>query len=292
MKIVSWSVNGIRAAWNHGLASFLAKTDAEIFAFQETKTDEAIPEMELEGYEPYWSFCKRKRGYSGTLVLMRTHPRCVWYSFPGQDFDCEGRIITLDFGTFFLVNCYVPNSIRSEYRKDYRTKWDELLLVHLKKLRYRKPTIVCGDFNVPISDDDIYAENKWVKLNGQGFQSTERENLLAIVESRFVDSYRRIHLEETGGYTWWSSRRYKRKKSGMVSRLFFVSDNLEERVTESAMCGDIMGSDHCPIFLDIDIQADTPVAENSHTIWKKKIHYEELIKLNGLSYISKQKTRT
>ena len=180
MKFISWNVNGIRAAWNHGLSTFFADNDADIYAFQETKTNEPVSVIELPGYEAFWSFCEHRSGYSGTLCLTKQHPMNVWYDFGDKNFDCEGRIITLEFETFFFVNCYVPNSQSSNSRYDYRLDWDERLIKHLKHLRYHKPTIVCGDFNVPISDDDIYAQNKWVELNAEGFQSSERENLIEL----------------------------------------------------------------------------------------------------------------
>jgi len=261
MRLVSWNVNGIRAAWGHGLSNFLDAYDADIYAFQETKTDGAIPMMELEGYHAYWSFCTRRKGYSGTLCLTKAEPMDVRYDLGNPDFDTEGRIITLEFGDFFFVNCYVPNSQRNEKRYDYRGNWDILLLRYLKHLRYLKPTIVCGDFNVPISDKDIYEENKWVELNAEGFQSTERESLLEIVDGGFIDSYRLIHPDEVGKYTWWSNRRFKRKENrGWRLDYFLVSEELCDKVRESTMLSDVYGSDHCPINLEIDIAADEPSA--------------------------------
>lgn len=158
MKIISWNVNGLRAAWNHGLSSFLTKCDADIYAFQETKTNEVLIEYVPEGYYDYWSFCSgARRGYSGTLILSRYPAISCRCEFPEKDFNCERRLISLDFGSFYFVNCYVPNSQRSEWRKDYRNRWDELFPGYLKILKYRKAVVVCGDFNVPISDNDIYA---------------------------------------------------------------------------------------------------------------------------------------
>lgn len=286
MKIISWNVNGIRACWNHGLASFLAKEKADIYAFQEIKVNTEIPEIVPEGYEAFWSFCSRKKGYSGTLILTRFHPLQSWSSFPGERFDCEGRLITLDFGSFYLVNCYVPASIHSQARKDYRARWDELFFVHLKRLKYRKPTIVCGDFNAPLSDNDIYAESQWAEANSQGFRTDERDNLLTVIASGYTDTYRLLHPEETECFTWWSSRRYKRRENrGWRLDYFLVSDNIKESVTESAIFSDIMGSDHCPIALEISVTPEIPNNTALKAKKKKRIYYSDLIQYQGLSYL-------
>ena len=285
MKFISWNVNGIRAAWNHGMSSFLTDCDADIYAFQETKTDEAIPIMELDGYEAFWSFCERHKGYSGTLCLTKLHPLNVWYDFGNYDFDCEGRIIIMEFTSFFFVNCYVPNSQRSDYRYDYRDKWDAQLLKYLKHLRYHKPTVVCGDFNVPISDEDIYDEEiRQVKRNSEGFQSTERENLLSIISSGFVDTYRMLHPDERKKFTWWSNREFKRKDNrGRRLDYFLVTENLCEFVTESTMCSDVRGSDHCPILLDINLPKDD-ARSISESMRKTNLDYKDLVEMEGLSY--------
>ena len=285
MKFISWNVNGIRAAWNHGMSSFLMDCDADIYAFQETKTDEAIPMMELDGYEAFWSFCERHKGYSGTLCLTKLHPLNVWYDFGNDNFDCEGRLIIMEFTSFFFVNCYVPNSQRSDYRYDYRDKWDAQLLKYLKHLRYHKSTVVCGDFNVPISDEDIYEDNRQVKINSEGFQSTERENLLSIISSGFVDTYRMLHPDERKKFTWWSNRQFKRKDNrGRRLDYFLVTENLCEFVTESTMCSDVRGSDHCPILLDINLPKDD-ARSISETMRKTNLNYKDLVEMEGLSYI-------
>lgn len=255
MKFISWNVNGIRSAWSHGLSAFLDTCKADIYAFQETKTDAAFPSVEIEGYHAYWSFCTRRKGYSGTLCLSRHRPMNVRYDMGDSDFDTEGRIITLEFEDYFFVNCYVPNSQRSEWRNDYRSSWDLRFVQYLYQLRYQKPTIVCGDFNVPVSDKDIYEESKWVEAGETGFQSTERESLVELIENGFVDTYRWIHPDEEGKYTWWSNRRFKRKQNrGWRLDYFLVSKVLKERIKESAMLTDIYGSDHCPILLEMDME--------------------------------------
>ncbi len=284
MKFISWNVNGIRAAWNHGLSAFFADNDADIYAFQETKTNEPVSVIELPGYEAFWSFCEHRSGYSGTLCLTKQHPMNVWYDFGDENFDCEGRIITLEFETFFFVNCYVPNSQSSNFRYDYRLDWDKRLIKHLKHLRYHKPTIVCGDFNVPISDDDIYAQNKWVELNAEGFQSSERENLIELTASGFVDTYRLMHPDETGKYTWWSNRQFKRKENrGWRLDYFFAADSICEHINDSGMLTDIEGSDHCPIFLDINI-ASAQHEEKQINSRIAKVTYEDLLNMDVSNY--------
>lgn len=284
MKIVSWNVNGIRAAWGHGLSTFLDSCNADIYAFQETKTNEAVSVMELEGYHAYWSFCTKRKGYSGTLCLTKVEPLNVRYDMGDSNFDTEGRIITLEFEEFFFVNCYVPNSQRSEKRYDYRSAWDLHFIQYLANLRYQKPIIVCGDFNVPISDQDIYEESKWVEINTEGFQSTERECLIDIIESGFVDSYRYLHPEETGKYTWWSNRRNKRKENrGWRLDYFLVSEKIKDKIVESTMLTDVFGSDHCPILLEMEI---TQKESENKAQGKQRFSYtyQDLIRMeqNGL----------
>ncbi len=277
MKLVSWNVNGIRAAWNHGLSTFMQKYGADIYAFQETKVNEPFLLSEIEGYEAYWSFCDKRKGYSGTMILTKTKPIDVTYDFGTCDeFNTEGRIITLEFDNFYFVNCYVPNSQASERRKDYRADWDGYLMRYLMNLKQRKSVIVCGDFNVPISDRDIYDESNWQEWNAEGFQSEERDNLLTIVNNGFVDTFRYIHPDVPNKFTWWSNRLKKRDENkGWRLDYFLVSDDLCPFVTQSDMLSDIYGSDHCPVYMEIDISEDEkgeqiPMREGKYT-------YQDLI---------------
>ena len=287
MKLISWNVNGIRAAWNHGLSAFLTDTDADIYAFQETKASEPITMMEVEGYYAYWSFCTKRKGYSGTLCLSRIEPLSVTYGIGDDDFDCEGRIITLEFDNFYFVNCYVPNSQSSDARYDYRCDWDERLAAYLKKLRRRKSTVICGDFNVPIADKDIYSENQWNKLNAQGFQSTERENLLDLLRGGFVDTYRLLYPEEQGKYTWWSNRLNKRKENrGWRLDYFLVTEDICGQVTESTMLSDVGGSDHCPILMEIELDTELEIEEPALSGHKTKLRYRDLVGKDIRSYVS------
>ncbi len=293
MRFISWNVNGIRSAWNHGLSSFLDTVNADIYAFQETKTDELFPSVEIEGYHAFWSFCTRRKGYSGTMCLSRKEPLNVRYDMGDPSFDTEGRIITLEFGDFFFVNCYVPNSQGSDRRYDYRSSWDLRFVQYINQLRYQKPTIVCGDFNVALTDKDIYEENKAVGQNAEGFQSTEREYLMDIVENGFVDTYRLVHPEENGKYTWWSNRRFKRKtNSGWRLDYFLVSEKLEGKVIESTMLTDVFGSDHCPILLEMDMRHEDMSFQDPVRMSSISYTYNDLVHLQHDEYTIRQIKRT
>lgn len=289
MKLVSWNVNGMRAAWSHGLSTFLNKFDADIYAFQETKVNEPYFLAELEGYETYWSFCDTRKGYSGTAVFTKTKPLNVTYDFGTyNEFNTEGRIITLEYDNFYLVNCYVPNSQSSERRKDYRAEWDYYLMQYLLNLKHQKSVIVCGDFNVPITDKDIYDESNWQEWNAEGFQSEERDNLLTIVNNGFVDTYRYVHPEEENKFTWWSYRLKKRDENkGWRLDYFLVSDDLCSFVAESNMLSDVYGSDHCPVFMEINLSESdkterVPIREGNYTyqdlidFQEKRIPYQHM----------------
>ncbi len=285
MKILSWNVNGLRASWNHGVSQIFDAIGADIYAFQETKTNEPFLQAEKDGYYPYWSFCKRKKGYSGTLILTKQEPLNVRYDIGSQGFDTEGRIITLEFPEYYFINSYFPNSQRSSRRRDYRVEWDNLLYDFILSLERLKPVIICGDFNVPISDQDIYEESKWIELNSEGFQSIERDNLIRLTQNGFVDSYRQIHPHETGKYSWWSNRLNKRKENkGWRLDYFLVSQNFSSLITESTLLTDVYGSDHCPILLEITI----PQAEEKEKAPSviRRYTYADLIEMekNHLPY--------
>ena len=293
MKFISWNVNGLRSAWNHGLSTFLETCGADIYAFQETKTNAVVPMIDAEGYHSYWSFCDEKRGYSGTMCLSRREPLNVSYDMGNTNLNMEGRIITLEFEEFFFVNCYVPNSQRSESRYDYRSLWDFHFNQYLRRLYRQKPTIVCGDFNVSISDKDIYQENRWVRLNAEGFQSTERESILGLIEIGFVDTYRLIHPDEQGKYTWWSARKFKRKdNAGWRLDYFLVSESLKEKVKESTMLVDVYGSDHCPILLEMDMGCEVADCPAPVKKVKSSCTYHDLVELDQDSIIFRNVRRT
>lgn len=253
MKIISWNVNGIRAAWSHGLSLFLDNSNADIYCFQETKVQEPVHMLELDGYYSYWSNCINRKAYSGTLCLTRVKPLSYRYGMPNLD-NNEGRLITLEYADFYLVNCYVPNAQHSYDRSDYRSEWDRIFFGYTAELKSRKPVIICGDFNVAISNNDIYAESKWVEINSQGFQSVERENIGKLLELGFTDSFRALHPDETNRFSWWSNRKFKRKENrGWRLDYFFTDNTLLNKIRSSEILDDVRGSDHCPIMLDIDL---------------------------------------
>lgn len=270
MKLVSWNLNGMRAAWRKGASSFFEYPDADIYAFQETRVSFPYTPAEKEGYYPYWSVCKNRRGYSGTMCLTRHKPLLVTYDLGDPDFDTEGRIITMEFETFYFINSYTPNSQHAPDREDYRNLWDKLFMAHLTKLREKKPVIICGDFNVTVSEDDIYAENQRAERDDEGFLSTERENLRAILASGFVDSFRHVHPKEKEKYTWWSTRLFKRKENrGWRLDYFLVSESLKEKIEESTTQPNVFGSDHCPIILYINLQFLKPREKKPKQKWSK-----------------------
>ena len=266
MEIVSWNVNGLRAALNNGLSSFIDESNADIYAFQESKVGDDVL-FKKDGYLSYASYSKEKCGYSGTLCLTKKKPISVRYDIGNDEgFDIEGRIITLEFEDFFFVNCYFPNTKRSNERIDYRAEWDYLILKHLNNLRQQKPTIACGDFNVNLSEDDERSK----------FESIEKENIKNLLDSGFIDSYKLLHPNEKGKYTWWSTRNKDRKKKGRRLDYFFVSQNLIRALEESTMLMDVFGSDHCPIILDIDLTKIKKVKKNKFV---SNITYDEIIEL-------------
>lgn len=268
MRFISWNLNGIRAAWNHGLASFLDTANADIYAFQETKVSEAYHPIEIEGYSAFWAFCERRKGYAGTLCLTRYAPTNVFYDMStaiharrapdpeSAPFDCEGRIITLEYPEYYFINCYFPNSQGSQERYDYRNQWDQLFYTYIEALRHRKAIIICGDFNVAISDRDIYPENKWVFINSEGYQATEREALHNLIALGMNDSFRILHPDAEGIFSWWSNRRNKRSENkGWRLDYFLVSDEFAGMITAAEVLTGVYGSDHCPITLDLSIDA-------------------------------------
>lgn len=254
MKLISWNVNGLRAAWNHGASDFLEKCDADIISIQETRIETPYEVAELPGYYPFWSFCKTTKGYSGTLCLSKYAPLDVCTDLDDPEFDTEGRIITLEFEGMYVVNVYFPNSQRSGCRRDYRNEWDERFTRYVMELQSCKPVILCGDFNTTVSGEDVYEGNPRAEWDNEGFQSPERESLHGLLANGFTDTYRLVHPDEKGKFTWWSRRLFKRHENrGWRLDYFLVSDTLKDRVRESTMLTEIYASDHCPILLEADI---------------------------------------
>ncbi len=245
MKIVSWNVNGIRSIVKKGFKDFLDKNSPDILCIQETKSDKQ--ELLLEGYEQYWNSAKKK-GYSGTAVFTKITPKSVYFDI--ESHDNEGRVITLEFEKFYLVNVYVPNSKRGLTRLDYRKEWDRDFLKYLKKIEKNKPVVVCGDLNVAHKGIDL--ANPKANERNAGFTIEERKGLSKVLDSGFVDTFRMFN-EKPEQYTWWTYRFNARNRNiGWRIDYFLVSSKLKKEVKRSEIFSKILGSDHAPILLEID----------------------------------------
>jgi len=249
MKLLSWNVNGLRACLTKGFNDFFTSMDADIFCVQETKMQQSQSDMVFEGYEQYWNSAVKK-GYSGTAVFTRIKPLSVAYGLNSEEHDQEGRMITLEFDSFFLVNVYTPNSQRGLLRLDYRLRWEDEFRAYLKQLDKSKPLIVCGDANVAHQEIDI--KNPQPNRRNAGFTDEEREKMTSLLQSGFTDTFRCLYPDKKDAYTWWSYMMNARARNiGWRIDYFLVSDRLRESVRDSIIYADIPGSDHCPVGLDI-----------------------------------------
>lgn len=249
MKLVSWNVNGLRACLNKGFIDFFTQIDADIFCVQETKMQEGQVDIELAGYEKYWNYAIKK-GYSGTAVFTRLKPLSVVYGMNNAEHDQEGRLITLEFEEFFLVNVYTPNSQRDLLRLDYRMKWEDAFREHLQQLDKTKPVIVCGDINVAHQEIDL--KNPKTNRRNAGFTDEERGKFTELLTGGFTDSFRYLYPDKENAYTWWSYMMGARSRNiGWRIDYFLISNRLQEQVKEAVIYPEIMGSDHCPVGLEI-----------------------------------------
>ncbi|HIZ56231.1 MAG TPA: exodeoxyribonuclease III [Firmicutes bacterium] len=247
MKLVSWNVNGLRACLGKGFMDFFRQIEADIFCLQETKLQVGQIEMELPGYQQYWNSAEKK-GYSGTAVFTKKEPLSVTYGIGISVHDTEGRVITLEFPEFFLVNCYTPNSQRELTRLDYRMQWEDDFRSYLCQLDQKKPVILCGDLNVAHQEIDL--KNYKTNLGNSGFTHEERDKMTKLLQSGFVDSFRFLYPETTDAYSWWSYMFQARSKNiGWRIDYFIVSERLKEQIQDALIYADVMGSDHCPIGL-------------------------------------------
>ena len=248
MKLMSWNVNGIRAALNKGFLEVVGNRLPEIVCLQETKAQPEQVEINLDGYEQVWNSAEKK-GYAGTAVFTKIMPISTYYGIGIPEHDKEGRVITLEFPVFFLVNVYTPNAQRGLTRLDYRMQWDKDFLEYLKTLEKTKPIILCGDLNVAHQEIDL-ANPKSNRRNA-GFTDEERQGFSNILEEGFVDTFRMFN-KDPGQYTWWSYRSNARSKNiGWRIDYFCCSHGLAKRIENSSIMPDVMGSDHCPIGLTI-----------------------------------------
>ncbi len=249
MKLISWNVNGLRACVQKGFLDFFHEADADIFCVQETKLQEGQIQLELEGYEQYWNYAEKK-GYSGTAVFTKKTPLSVRYGIGMEEHDREGRVITLEYENFFFVTVYTPNSQSELARLDYRMKWEDDFLAYLKSLEETKPVIYAGDLNVAHQEIDL--KNPKTNRKNAGFTDEERAKFSNVLASGMIDTYRYFYPEQTGIYSWWSYRfKAREKNAGWRIDYFIVSEALKDLLQDAKIHTDILGSDHCPVELDI-----------------------------------------
>ena len=252
MKIISWNVNGLRAVLKKGFEDFFYTQNADIFCVQETKMQEGQAEMALKDYNQFWNSAEKK-GYSGTVIFTKIKPKDVFYGIGKEEHDKEGRIITLEFDKFYLVNCYTPNSKRELERLDYRMIWEDEFRKYLIKLDKQKPVILCGDLNVAHKEIDL--KNPKTNRRNAGFTDEERNKMSKLLETNFIDTFRYKYPDMENAYTWWSYMGNARAKNiGWRIDYFIVSDRIKEKIQEAYIYDDVMGSDHCPIGLKIDME--------------------------------------
>ena len=251
MKLISWNVNGLRACLSKGFSDYFAAQNADFFCLQETKMQPGQAEIPAEDYHQYF-YSAEKKGYSGTAILTRHEPLSVSYGMGSELHDHEGRLITLEYENFYMVTCYTPNSQRELTRLQYRMCWEEDFRIYLKKLDERKPVIVCGDLNVAHKEIDL--KNPKTNQNNAGFTPQERAAMTKLLGSGFVDTFRHLHPDVTGAYSWWSYMFSARaKNAGWRIDYFLVSERVKDNITAARIDADIMGSDHCPVVLEIDL---------------------------------------
>ncbi|HEY5576346.1 MAG TPA: exodeoxyribonuclease III [Clostridiaceae bacterium] len=251
MKLISWNVNGLRACVQKGFLGFFNEADADIFCLQETKLQEGQLNLELKGYNQYWNYAEKK-GYSGTAVFSKTKPLDVIYGIDKEEHNKEGRVITLEFEDFYLVNVYTPNSKAELARLDYRMQWEDEFMAHVKALDSKKPVILCGDLNVAHKEIDL--KNPKPNMNNAGFTMDERNKFTVLLENGFVDTFRYFYPEKEGIYSWWSYRFNARaNNAGWRIDYFCISERIHERLKSAEIHCEILGSDHCPVSLEIDI---------------------------------------
>lgn len=249
MKFVSWNVNGLRACVGKNFMEEFEKLDADIFCLQETKLQEGQIDLELPGYHQYWNYAKKK-GYSGTAIFTRKEPIGVSYGLGIEEHDQEGRVITLEFEDFYFITVYTPNSQNELARLDYRMIWEDAFLAYIKKLDETKPVIFCGDLNVAHKEIDL--KNPKTNRKNAGFTDEERGKMTELLASGFVDTYRYFYPNVEQVYSWWSYRfKAREKNAGWRIDYFIVSDRLKTRLLDAKIHTDIMGSDHCPVELDL-----------------------------------------
>lgn len=250
MKFISWNVNGLRAIVKKNFSEVFEALDADFFCLQETKLQEGQIELDFPGYHQYWNYAEKK-GYSGTAIFAKEPALSVRYGLGIEEHDTEGRVITLEYPEFFLITCYTPNSQNELRRLDYRMTWEDAFLAYLTELKQQKPVILCGDLNVAHKNIDI--KNWKTNQKSAGFTPEEREKFSTLLAAGFTDTFRYFYPDAEGIYSWWSYRFNARKNNaGWRIDYFVVSDDLNERLLDAKIHTDIIGSDHCPVELDLN----------------------------------------
>ena len=249
MRLVSWNVNGLRACIGKGFLEYFKEVDGDIFCLQETKLQEGQVDLVLEGYEQYWNYAVKK-GYSGTAVFTKIKPLSVKYGIDMEEHDQEGRVLTLEFEDFYLVNVYTPNSKTELERLPYRMIWEDAFREYLLKLDTSKPVIICGDLNVAHKEIDL--KNPKTNRFSAGFTDEERGKMDELLGAGFIDTFRALYPDKKDAYTWWSYfRRAREKNTGWRIDYFIVSERLKSQIKEAMIHSHVMGSDHCPVVLEI-----------------------------------------
>lgn len=252
MKLISWNVNGLRAVVKKGFEDIFAEIDADVFCLQETKLQEGQIDLELEGYYQYWNYAVKK-GYSGTAIFSKKEALSVKYGIGIEEHDQEGRVITVEYEDFYLVNCYTPNAQAELKRIEYRLKWEEDFLMFLKELEKTKPVILCGDLNAAHNNIDL--KNWKTNRKNPGFSDQERAAFTNFLANGFVDSFRHFYPDLEGAYSWWSYRfNARQNNSGWRIDYFCVSEALVPKMEDSFILSDVFGSDHCPVGLTLAVK--------------------------------------
>lgn len=250
-RIISWNVNGIRACVKKGFLDYFNAMDADIFCIQESKLQEGQIDLNLEGYHQYWNYAEKK-GYSGTAIFTKEEPISVFYGLGIEEHDKEGRVITLEYHDFYIVTVYTPNSKPELARLTYRMQWEDDFREYIKALDEKKPVIICGDLNVAHKEIDL--KNPKNNSKNPGFSDEERGKFTSFLGSGFIDTYRHFYPDKEGAYSWWSYRfKARENNAGWRIDYFCVSKRLQERLVEAGIHSEVLGSDHCPVELKIQL---------------------------------------
>lgn len=251
MRFINWNVNGIRAAIGKGFLEFFEREKPDFLCLQEIKCSDGQVNLELPGYYQYWNYAERK-GYSGTAIFTRHEPLAVTRGIGMEEHDAEGRVITLEYPTFYLVTVYTPNAGRDLARLPYRMDWEDAFRAYLLRLNEKKPVVFCGDLNVAHKEIDL--KNPKTNRKNAGFTDEERSKFTELLESGFTDTYRHLYPDREGAYTWWSYFSKAREKNiGWRIDYFVVSNDVRDQIAEAGIMPEVMGSDHCPVYLDLSV---------------------------------------